>query len=235
MQTKFNTKRENHSLSLVRKIKFLSQILAFLLIFTLPSYGEDGVFTSANAYENPKQSQNSYKKFAIEFGAGYINSSFEAKQNFGTLSHKVKSDRAHGLDLFVNFNYKFHQKFGLLVGLDLEFLPISWQNEGVWDAEYMTIFKNQTDLSYNSSDFLFNTNLNFGVFSDVYEGTSSSVRIFASVGLGLNYFLGDGRYEGEESCSSTHSCEIEYNMIPYAFSMPVSLGRVLALKVTASN
>lgn len=190
-------------------------------------YSTQNTINSSNSQAKTTQSVQNSSKFGIDLGVGYINSSFEGESSLS--NQKVKSSRAHGVDIFANFTYKIHLYFGLSFGLDWEFMPIYWDGQGLLNAYNAaeSRLNNQPPNSYNSSDFLWSTYLTFGAFSDIWQSKSSSVRLFANFGLGLNYFLGDGRYEGKvKSCSYgwATKCEVEYQMIPFAFSLPVSFG-----------
>lgn len=140
--------------------------------------------------------------------------------------YKVKSANSSGVNVFAQGTYSLHQYFGLSLGFEWDFLPISWQGRGPVNPYRTTEARllQQSPNSYNSSDFLWSATLNLGVFSDVWRDKSSSVRVFANFGLGTNYFFGDGRYEGEVKSCGSSSCAVEYQMFPVAFALPVSFG-----------
>ena len=111
------------------------------------------------------------------------------------------------------------QYFGFSFGLLWEFLPISWQGQGLIEPETLL-----AGVQFNSSEFVWNAVLTLGIISDIYKSGSNSVRLFANIGAGTNYLLGDSKYEGEASNFSTTSYESTTQIIPLSFAVPVSFG-----------
>ncbi len=129
------------------------------------------------------------------------------------------------MDIFVNGIYQPVQYFGFSFGLLWEFLPISWQGQGLIEPE--TILAD-SGVKFNSSEFVWNAVFTLGIISDIYKSGSNSVRLFANIGAGTHYLLSGSKYEGEASNTTCgyYTCTYESTtqIIPLSFALPVNFG-----------
>lgn len=201
----------------------------FIIFFALASvsaFGEVNSNEEVLRYVADGTSYTSATKepstFFVELGVGYVNARFTGEQSATAYRKKVKSSTSNGVDIFVNGIYQPIQYFGLSFGLLWEFLPIKWQGQGLIEPESSILA--DSNVQYNSSEFVWNAVLTLGILSDIYKDNSNSIRLFANIGAGTNYLFGGSKYEGEASDFSTTSYTSTTQIIPLAFALPVNFG-----------
>lgn len=195
--------------------KFVFIILFFLL--NIP------IFSYANSNDELLHYVASSKpsSFSVELGLGYLNAHFTGEQSFANTTNKVKSAASHGVDIFVNGIFQPSQYLGFSFGALWEFMSIKWQGKGLVEPE---TYEALSGVQYSSSEFTLNTALMLGILSDIYKDNSNSIRIFANIGIGANYFLANGGYEGEVTNQYSTSYESKTLIIPFALIIPINFG-----------
>lgn len=157
-----------------------------------------------------------------EFGIGYIMNTFKARQYWGVSLGSI-SGMGHGADIYYNKNYNIGESFGFTFGTGVELINIAWR-EPLYELYCMY----NCSIDEAKSDFLWNVYLNAGVFKDIWQNYVNSVRIFANVGVAVNFLFG-GLYDRTISCSGSFSylgspaCDTKLNTrVP--ISLPFSIG-----------
>lgn len=156
-----------------------------------------------------------------EFGIGYIHSGFKATQHDGAgtetaLNHST-STSSNGVEIFTNANYYLSNNAGLRLGFGLEFMPLAWKNP-LNEISY-------SGFSANETDFLITDYITFGGFYNLYRGSGSTLRVFADIGLGINFLFG-GTYNGSlsQSCSLFYCFKTFSSQAKFPITIPIVLG-----------
>lgn len=162
----------------------------------------------------------------LDFGVGYIKSSFETTQKIGEMSFNKTNGSGNGIELFINKTFYPAERFGLLIGFETEFSHIKWQKGliGLESSDDTIIYKQF------ESDVLISLGLNAGLFADVYQGEKLTLRLFGTGGIAwistFNKSYGGWNcaqsysiygYSGSVECKSPHG-------LYGAYAVPINLG-----------
>ena len=184
----------------------------------------------------PIKLQNRNKgKFSWEFGIGYVESWFNARQRFaeplvifadGSVLQELSKDksRADGVDLYFNGNCYIKERFGWIFGVGMEFIDIKWKNGGLVKIPYYG-----TGLEASKSDFLYAMYYYTGFFGDVWQHKNHSLRLFGTIGVSIDFLFG-GLYEKEEQkcngivCTPTYTSIYDTKDKTISATFPIQLG-----------
>ena len=143
----------------------------------------------------PQQQIKKLDPITTEIAIGYIISTFSARQKEhanDTYLAPATEALSHGLDFYINSSYYLgKRRGGISLGLGVEYLPITWR-------EPLQSLSSTKPL--NKNDAIIAPYMTLGGFYDVLHAGSQALRLFASVGLGVDLLRG-GSYDGSVSIS----------------------------------
>lgn len=179
--------------------------------------------------QNLVKFHRAYDSFTWELGIGYVASWFNARQRFDEPVNGIiggdDNSLAHGADLFFNGNYYIRDRFGWTFGVGMEFIDMKWKDGLAQINTYADIVETEKI----KNEFLYDVYLHTGFFGDVWRKKNQSLRLFATIGVSIDFLFG-GWYEKEvDECSGYVFCVPTYN--PYdtknktiSATLPIQLG-----------
>ena len=177
--------------------------------------------------QSPVKFHRAYDSFTWEVGIGYVASWFSARQRFDGITTIGGDDNslAHGADLFFNGNYYIRDRFGWTFGVGMEFIDMKWKD----GLAQINTYGDVIEPEQIKSEFLYDVYLHTGIFGDVWRKKNQSLRLFATIGVSIDFLFG-GWYEKEaDECGGFKICVPTYN--PYdtknktiSATLPIQLG-----------